>query len=65
MITDNVEITVVDDNIDDGVIIVRHDLGDVMIDQHHRFIKGRCIGRDGFVEQMNILSLLHERRART
>ena len=64
MITEDVEVTIVDDNNDDGIIIVRHDLGDAIIDQHRGFMKGRCVGRDGFIEQMNVLSLLHHRRGR-
>ena len=61
----NIELTIHDDNNDDGIIIIRHDLGDLQIDKKNRFMKGRVIGREGFTEQMNILYSLQNRRSRT
>lgn len=65
MVTDTFELTITDDNTDDGIIIIRHDLGDVQIDQAKGYMKGRCVGREGFKEQMVILQGLQERGLRT
>lgn len=62
MITDQVEMIIEDDGLDDGIIIVNHDLGTATINTRQQQVVGLCRGQRGFREQMNILSLLQERR---
>lgn len=59
-LTQRVEITV-----DDDVVIIRHDLGDLQFDKRNHYMKGRCVGRQGFQEQMLLLHLLQHRRKET
>lgn len=51
----NREIIIDDDN---GLFLMRHDLGDFQADANARYCKGRVIGRRGFQEQMLLLGLL-------
>lgn len=52
------EIIMHDDGLDDGIVIVNHDHGHVTINSHAKHAVGVCRGKDGFLEQMRVLSLL-------
>ena len=62
--TTDLELTIIDDENDDGLIIVKHDLGRATINTRQHQVVGLCRGRQGFLEQMNVLSLLHGRGQR-
>ena len=62
--TTGLELTIIDDENDDGIIIVKHDLGRATINTKQHQVVGLCRGQRGFREQMNVLSLLHGRGQR-
>lgn len=54
------EIIMHDDGINDGIVIVNHNQGHVTINSHAKHAVGVCRGKDGFLEQMRVLSFLHK-----
>lgn len=44
---------------DKQVLIITHKLGDISIDKKNHYLKARCIGQEGFKQQMRLLKQIY------
>ena len=44
---------------DKEVLIITHDLGDIQLDRRHKILKARCVGSEGFKEQIALLKAIY------